>query len=102
MNRFIFGFQRRVWWPKWTPASRSSRIETTDMRVETPFLVWTADAGGTGQNRRQTPAPPPGEIPPGRMDEPGHGSRGDFATDCCKVIFKQCGLGPALAPGRPG
>src|ERR1051326_2054117 len=31
MNRFIFGFQRRVWWPKWTPASRSSRMETTAM-----------------------------------------------------------------------
>src|SRR3990172_6896146 len=26
MKRFIFGFQRRVWWPKWTPASRSSFI----------------------------------------------------------------------------
>src|SRR5438105_36995 len=30
MKRFIFGFQRRVWWPKWTPASRRSRIVTTD------------------------------------------------------------------------
>src|SRR3954469_23778895 len=26
MNRRIFGFQRRVWWPKWTPASSSSRM----------------------------------------------------------------------------
>src|SRR4051812_38466248 len=24
MNFFILGFQRRVWCPKWTPASRSS------------------------------------------------------------------------------
>ena len=24
MKRRIFGFQRRVWWPKWTPASSSS------------------------------------------------------------------------------
>ncbi len=31
MNRFIFGFQRWVWWPKWTPASSISRIDTTDM-----------------------------------------------------------------------
>jgi hypothetical protein len=23
MNGFILGFQRRVWWPKWTPASSS-------------------------------------------------------------------------------
>src|SRR5208282_3875851 len=24
---FIFGFQRRVWWPKWTPASSNSFME---------------------------------------------------------------------------
>jgi hypothetical protein len=29
MNRFIFGFQRRVWCPKWTPASNSSFIVTS-------------------------------------------------------------------------
>src|SRR5574341_1367480 len=28
MNCFIFGFQRRVWCPKWTPASSRSLIET--------------------------------------------------------------------------
>ena len=28
MYGFIFGFQRLVWWPKWTPASSSWRIET--------------------------------------------------------------------------
>ena len=27
MNGFIFGFQRRVWCPKWTPASSSWRID---------------------------------------------------------------------------
>ena len=32
MNRRIFGFQRRVWWPKWTPASSSSRMVTADTR----------------------------------------------------------------------
>src|SRR5262245_19380836 len=26
MYCFIFGFQRLVWWPKWTPASKSSFI----------------------------------------------------------------------------
>jgi hypothetical protein len=31
MKRFIFGFQRRVWWPKWTPLSSSWRIVTTGM-----------------------------------------------------------------------
>src|SRR6266850_3800423 len=29
MNRFIFGFQRRVWWPKWTPASSNCFMVTT-------------------------------------------------------------------------
>src|SRR4029079_8716669 len=29
MNRRIFGFQRRVWWPKWTPASSSCFMVTT-------------------------------------------------------------------------
>src|SRR5919204_977484 len=29
MKRRIFGFQRRVWWPKCTPASSRSRMETT-------------------------------------------------------------------------
>src|SRR6478609_6314450 len=29
MKRFIFGFQRRVWWPKWTRASSSCFMVTT-------------------------------------------------------------------------
>src|SRR4051794_9127736 len=40
MNRFIFGFQRRVWCPKWTPASRRSFMETTGICA--PFSVLTA------------------------------------------------------------
>src|SRR3954452_22850680 len=31
MNRFIFGFQRRVWCPKWTPLSSSCFMLTTAM-----------------------------------------------------------------------
>jgi hypothetical protein len=31
MKRRIFGFQRLVWWPKCTPASKSSRMLTTGM-----------------------------------------------------------------------
>src|ERR1700735_1782930 len=31
MYGFILGFHRRVWWPKWTPASSRARMETTDM-----------------------------------------------------------------------
>src|SRR3954451_6967471 len=33
MKRFILGFQRRVWCPKWTPLSRSWRVVTTAMAV---------------------------------------------------------------------
>src|SRR5690242_5618879 len=39
MKRFIFGFQRRVWWPKCTPASRSSRMLTD---TSDPFCWLTA------------------------------------------------------------
>ncbi len=31
MKRFILGFHRRVWCPKWTPLSRSWRMVTTAM-----------------------------------------------------------------------
>src|SRR5947207_3232560 len=33
MYGFMRGFQRRVWWPKWTPASSNSRRETVVMCV---------------------------------------------------------------------
>src|SRR6478752_2608535 len=33
MKRFIFGFQRRVWCPKWTPLSSSWRMVTTAIAV---------------------------------------------------------------------
>src|ERR1700733_5878379 len=36
MYRFIFGFQRRVWWPKWTPLSRSCFIVTTVLMAAVP------------------------------------------------------------------
>src|SRR5436190_15900647 len=47
MNRFIFGFQRRVWWPKWTPASSKSFMETTG----TAFL--SVVVGTTGGPREE-------------------------------------------------
>src|SRR3989304_4292473 len=36
MYSFIFGFQRRVWWPKWTPASSNSFIVISTPNVP-PF-----------------------------------------------------------------
>jgi hypothetical protein len=42
MYRFIFGFQRRVWWPKWTPLSRSCFMVTTGAMVWGSSLVRAA------------------------------------------------------------
>ena len=39
MKRRIFGFQRRVWWPKWTPALRSSSIVGSAMMIPCVWLV---------------------------------------------------------------
>src|SRR3954452_14828942 len=38
MNRFIFGFHRRVWCPKWTPASMSCFMVTTASAIDVPVL----------------------------------------------------------------
>src|SRR4051794_24276030 len=51
MNRFILGFQRRVWCPKWTPLSSSWRMVTTAMVVSpcgtrVPVLVDSPPDGG--------------------------------------------------------
>src|ERR1051326_1329523 len=64
MKRRILGFQRRVWWPKWTPASSSSRMETTDMCIPFGWIsLLRRGAGGTGI--RQPPAPPPVAVAAG-------------------------------------
>src|ERR671925_318254 len=52
MKRRILGFQRRVWWPKCTPASRSSRMETTDTDSSSVLL--------TCRRERMEPGPEPG------------------------------------------
>ena len=52
MKRFIFGFQRRVWCPKWTPASSICRIVMTAMEdsfaVDSPAAGAGATASGGG------------------------------------------------------
>jgi hypothetical protein len=50
MNRFIFGFQRRVWCPKWTPASSIWRMVTTAMGPS--FLVRRSGARFRARERR--------------------------------------------------
>jgi hypothetical protein len=39
MKRRILGFQRRVWWPKWTPASNSSAMPTWATVLSLYFFV---------------------------------------------------------------
>src|SRR3954451_5245816 len=46
MKRFIFGFQRRVWCPKWTPLSSSWRMVTTAMSGGS--LIGPGCRGGPG------------------------------------------------------
>src|SRR5207245_11374317 len=76
MKRFIFGFQRRVWWPKWTPASSNSFMETTGMRA--PFCGLGCDAPARPRRKPDELQPPSTEeFPPveGTLDE-ANGSRG--------------------------
>src|SRR5262245_60590331 len=42
MNCFILGFQRRVWCPKWTPASSSCRLVTGGMVASFRFFLCPA------------------------------------------------------------
>ncbi len=48
MKRRILGFHRRVWWPKWTPASSSSLMPTSVAKEMLPCVcVWLMPAGRT-------------------------------------------------------
>src|SRR5436853_1791505 len=66
MKRRIFGFQRRVWWPKWTPASSRSRIET----APAPSLVETAMEAPSGLVCRAEPAGVEAHLPQGEARAP--------------------------------
>src|SRR5215207_1830890 len=66
MKRFILGFQRLVWCPKWTPASSSWRMVTTAtvvlpaVPVRPPPVVLP-----TVVDRVGGPGPRPARVPPG-------------------------------------
>src|SRR5712664_799083 len=52
MKRFIFGFHRRAWCPKWTPDSRSCFMVTTANAVSlVPPLHGTASGPGRADRR---------------------------------------------------
>jgi len=57
MNGFIFGFQRRVWWPKWTPASSSWRMETDGTGATSCRFSSSADLVAGGRWALALPAP---------------------------------------------
>src|SRR6187549_1078032 len=52
MKPFIFGFQRLVWWPKWTPASIISRM-----------VIGASLGEGCASGGEPEPEPPPGGKP---------------------------------------
>src|SRR5689334_14145404 len=97
MKRRIFGFQRRVWWPKWTPASSRSRMVATAIGLL--FGLWSScnrrasggpaecrhrrlrrnrRVGGTGRGKSSgETAAASGARPLERRDELGRERRGD-------------------------
>src|SRR4051812_13288611 len=114
MKRFILGFQRRVWCPKWTPLSRSWRMVTTAICF---FPVVSAHAearelfsvrcrgpvpktGVTCPDARAGPDPPEWDRGPSpawlRLDQ----EVGTARKRACEV--NPYGLLPALYPGVGG
>jgi hypothetical protein len=53
MYFFIFGFQRLVWCPKWTPASNSSFMPMVDIRA--PWSPVVASARVIAPSNRAVP-----------------------------------------------
>src|ERR687885_1962707 len=85
MKRRILGFQRRVWWPKWTPASSSSRIETTGTD-SAPFGWLGLLPAGAGWNRRSRGAgTATGLIRRVGCENRGMVADGDFGTKACRL-----------------
>src|SRR3954465_15876369 len=95
MKRFIFGFQRRVWWPKWTPASSNSFMETTGMKA--PFSVSIAflRRASRGSRRRTRGHRPRKGVPPGR----GEVERRNRSRSELVLIHHKIGLEVVREPG---
>src|SRR5688572_23039021 len=80
MNRFIFGFQRRVWCPKWTPLSKSCRVVTTAMAAFLPCRHVQAPAYGSS-------APNPSALPDARATRTRPDWR-QIETECDARTFR--------------
>src|SRR5712671_5743340 len=79
MKRRIFGFQRRVWWPKWTPASSRSRMETAPVEagsVETGPVETDMGKLLPDSFCRRAPAEVEAHLPRGEARAPRLGRRG--------------------------
>ena len=103
MNGRILGFQRRVWWPKWTPASSSCRIETDGTVSDLLSVRSSADlvagdraaprwASGAGTARSERSACEL-RAPKARH---GHGSAGSGSLADSRT-GRECSTGPAEA-----
>src|SRR5262249_41431135 len=96
MYGFIFGFQRLVWWPKWTPASSSWRMVMPCAGVIACCMpVASAPAGGpacvgigafdstVSDIIRFSPPPPSRQSGPMREPRPDR--------EVCVVVRRNCG-----------
>src|SRR3954470_4365988 len=79
MKRFIFGFQRRVWCPKWTPLSSRFFMLTTATWRRLPSRARTA--GGRDRAARLSRAPRwAAALVPGRATDPAGEDGTEVAT----------------------
>src|SRR6187200_2257090 len=98
MKRRILGFQRRVWWPKWTPASSSSRMPISGMRL--PLGLTVVDGARTparGPGRRVRAGPRCLRRARGRGRRNSHSSLGWVLHDLVRGFVDT----EAYARGRP-
>src|ERR1700712_1735611 len=85
MKRRMLGFQRRVWWPKWTPASSSSFRPASGMHVLLELSCVT---------------PRPARRDPGSLPWAGSGPLVDGGRS--DLVKFDCRAGGKRAPGPPG
>src|SRR5947208_1646027 len=97
MYRFIFGFQRRVWCPKWTPLSSSCFMVTTAMALFAPRVSGAAAAAARFGCRGT-----PGDVRPGAVPalEPAGRHRWDRRTPWLAELMQppRCALAREVGP----
>src|SRR5690242_15753905 len=94
MKRFIFGFQRLVWCPKWAPLSRSWRMLTTAMLVLCPVVMREPSGSRPGALARHLPRRD-------RDASPVVGARSHAAGRVLWTSVGGAGRGPQITPAAP-